>query len=255
MSEALLSCEKIKAGYNGAPVLHGISLKLHAGQVLGVIGANGSGKSTLLQVLAGLLPPTGGVVNSGAQKPARHIAYLEQAAACHWPITVREAVTLGRLPHLGFMQSPTAADAEIVSQAMRDADVVHLQNRKATGLSGGEQARVALARALAVQPKALLADEPVAGLDPAHQLGVMELLRNKSRSGMAVAAALHDLSLAARFCDRLLLLHEGRMMACGAPKDVLTAEHVRTALAVEVMQGEHEGEPFVLPWAVVKRPE
>lgn len=253
---SLLHAWDLYVSYHNRPVLQGVDVTLQAGEVLGIIGANGAGKTTLLRALAGLLEPQSGKVLLDGQPLhaqqhfARHLAYLDQHALCHWPLAAYRLVELGRLPHLGFGQRLHKADRLAVRRAMREADVLHLRRRPVTELSTGEQVRVYLARALAVEPRILLADEPVAGLDPAHQLGVMELLLRKAGEGMAVVAVLHDLALAARYCHRLLLLHEGKVLASGAPQEVLVADNLRIALQVSALAGEYEGIPYVLPWSL-----
>lgn len=251
---SLLSAQNLHAAYRKHMVLRGVNIALDGGEVLGIIGANGAGKTTLLRLLAGLYLPQQGSVMLGnmplAQDAdsARKLAYLEQNTQCHWPMEVEQLVALGRLPHRGFGQRLTDSDRSAIEQAMRDADVLHLRHRPATELSTGEQARVFLARALAVQPHVLLVDEPVAGLDPSHQLAVMGLLQRKAAEGMGIVAVLHDLALAARYCHRLILLHEGVILATGLPNEVLTAENLRAALHVDALMGEHNGVPFILPW-------
>lgn len=256
MTQPLLQTHGLSAAFRQHVVLREVGMTAFTGEVLGILGANGAGKTTLLRMVAGLYAPQAGTVEfdgiplADVPQRAQRIAYLEQHTQCHWPMAVERLVTLGRMPHLGFGQSPSAADEAIIEQAMREADVLHLRHRPATELSSGEQARVFLARALAVQPQLLLVDEPVAGLDPAHQLTVMDTLARKAREGMAVVAVLHDLPLAARFCDRLLLLHDATVLAQGTPHEVLTQEHLKTALQVTVLQGEKDGIPYSLPWQV-----
>lgn len=248
----ILTARGIRASYRQQVVLDGIDVNAESGEVLGIIGANGAGKSTLLRLLAGLTAPQEGEVRLDGERfdshSSKRLAYLEQRSSCHWPMACQELVALGRLPHQSYGRRLSAEDKRAIKQAMTEADVLHLRHRPATELSTGEQARVFLARALAVEPQILLVDEPVAGLDPAHQLGVMELLKQKAATGMAVVAVLHDLALAARFCHRLLLLHEGSVLVQGSPAEVLTAEHLQTALQVEAHQGQHKGEPFIIPW-------
>jgi iron complex transport system ATP-binding protein len=245
----LLYAKRIKADYGAAPVLKGISLEVHAGEMIGIIGENGSGKSTLLRILAGLQETQEGEVSFDT-KVAREqaVAYLDQAMDCHWPLAVEQVVALGRMPHLRFGQALGDADWEAVGAAMQEADVHYLKGRDVQTLSGGEQARVYLARALAVQAPLLLADEPISGLDAAHQLAVMERLRSRAAGNRAVICVLHDLTLAARFCDRLLLLHEGKVLADGVPEDVLTSGNLAKALKVEVLAGNYGRDLYVIPW-------
>lgn len=253
---SLLHAWDLYISYHSRPVLQGVDVTLQPGEVLGIIGANGAGKTTLLRALAGLLEPQSGKIMldgrplRGQSHVARHLAYLDQHTSCHWPLAAYRLVELGRLPHLGFGQRMRKTDRLAVRRAMREADVLHLRRRPVTELSTGEQARVFLARALAVEPRILLADEPVAGLDPAHQLGVMELLLRKAGEGMAVVAILHDLALATRYCHRLLLLHEGKVLALGAPQEVLTADNLRLAMQVTALSGEYDGIPYILPWSL-----
>lgn len=239
-------------------VLAGVSLEARPGEVLGLLGANGAGKTTLLRLLAGLEPPTGGTVtfdgraasSIGRAEMGRQLAYLVQGGAISWPMTVEAVVALGRLPHGGDGPS----DAAAIARALAGADVSHLRTRPAGSLSGGERMRVLLARALAVEGRALLADEPVAALDPAHQLHTMEVLRAKARDGQTVVVVLHDLTLASRFCDRIALLAAGRLIALGAPADVLTADILAAAYGVTVEAGLRAGETFILPWTRIREP-
>ena len=251
-----LRFDAVRARLGGREVLSGVSAQLAAGELVGLIGANGAGKSTLMRVAAGVLAASGGRLllgdselqhQSGRQR-ARQLAYLPQGAPCHWPLPVARLVALGRLPHLQPWQRPGKADHAAVAWAMQQADVSHLAERDALSLSGGERARVMLARALAGEPTLLLADEPVAGLDPAHQLAVMRTLRERRQAGTGVLVSLHDLGLAARFCDRLWLLHKGRLLADGTPPDVLQPTHLVTAFGIEALQGAHQGEPWLVPW-------
>ena len=253
---AILQAKNLSVGYEKA-VLEGVHFVLKGGEMLGVLGQNGAGKSTLLHTLAGLQAPISGAVMfehqamGDVRQHAHEIAYLEQAATCHWPMKVRDVVALGRLPHRGIFRAMTTEDKNAIEQAMKDADVHEMAERDVTQLSCGERTRVLLARALAVRPHLLLVDEPVAGLDPAHQLAVMQLLQQKAKDGISVVCVLHDLTLAARFCTRLLLLHEGKVLAEGRPEKVLTPSLVGKALGVEVFSGTHAAQPYVVPWAVL----
>jgi iron complex transport system ATP-binding protein len=215
----------------GRAVLHDVSACVEAGQFVGVLGPNGAGKSTLVKALLGLVPASGSVeiddrpiASLDRARIARQIAYLPQGQTLHWPLSVERLVALGRLPHLAPYSRIGAADREAIARAMQIAEVTHLAERTATALSGGERARVLLARALAVEAPALIADEPLASLDPAHQLHGMEILQGLARSARLVIAVLHDLNLAMRFCDRLLVLDAGRLAADGPPETVLTPD-------------------------------
>ncbi len=237
------------------PVLHGVDATLTGGALVGVIGPNGAGKSTLARAILGLLPASGGGVTIGDTPVtalpratiARCIAYLPQGQTLHWPLTVERLVALGRLPYLAPFSRIGAEDAAAIERAMALADVTAFRTRIATELSGGERARVLLARALAVEAPALIADEPLAALDPGHQIALMDLLHRQTRAGALVIVVLHDLTMAARHCDRLLLLHEGRLVADGPPADVLTAERLATVYGIEAWMGENDGRPTVVP--------
>jgi iron complex transport system ATP-binding protein len=223
------------------PVLSDVSATLQPGKLIGIIGPNGAGKSTLARVMLGLVQPSGGRVlldgrDVSAIAPrelATLVAYLPQGQTLHWPLSVDRLVALGRLPHLGPMSRISAHDRDRVRDAMARADVSQLAGRTATELSGGERARVMLARALAVGAPAMIADEPLASLDLGHQLDVMSLLANEARAGSLITVVLHDLTMAARFCDELLLMHQGRMVASGKPADVLTRATLREVYGID----------------------
>ena len=225
------------------------------GELIAVLGPNGAGKTTLLKAIAGLLPVSGRIALSGrdaaAMSPierARVAAYLPQGHVAHWPITVRDAVAIGRIAHGGGPGRERAADTAAIDRALDAVDAAHLATRAITELSGGERARVMLARALAVEAPALLADEPIAALDPAHQLAVMGLLQRSAQSGATVLAALHDLTLAARFATRAIVIHEGRIAADGPPREVLTPALLASVFSVSALHLEHGGAPLIIPW-------
>ena len=249
--------EGLRVRLGGALILDNVGFSVAPGQYGGLIGPNGAGKSTLLRVLAGLLAPEAGTVRYdgrplreiGRGALARQVAFLAQGGEVNWPMQAREIVALGRLPHRGLAAGDAGADAAAVDRALAAAGIAHLADRTASTLSGGERMRVLLARALAVEAAILLADEPTAALDPLHQLRVMQLLRDAARGGTGVVVVLHDLALAARFCDRLVLMRDGRIVEDGVPSDVLTDAHIRTAYGVTVLRGEHEGVPYLLPWS------
>jgi iron complex transport system ATP-binding protein len=162
---------------------------------------------------------------------------------------VETLVALGRFPHRRPMQGLSSGDRAAVERAMVACDVVAFRDRAMSQVSGGERLRILLARALAVEADMLLADEPIAALDPLHQLQVMELLRRTAREDRSVVVVLHDLALAARYCDRLVLLADGGILAEGRPSDVLTDAHIATAYGIDVVRGQNEGVPYLLAWS------
>jgi iron complex transport system ATP-binding protein len=249
----MVRLDAVSVALGGRRVVDRVSADL-AGGVIGLIGPNGAGKSTLVRAIAGLTPAEGTVLIDDTpiallplRERALRIAYLPQGQAVHWPLTVERLVALGRLPHLAPFARPAAADADAIARALERTELVGLRDRPIDKLSGGERARVLLARALAVEAPLLLADEPLAALDPAHQIEVMALLRAEAARGATVIAVLHDLTLAARWCDRLLLIDEGRLVADGRPAEVLTADRIGAVYGVSAFIGEAAGEPLIVP--------
>lgn len=251
-----LIAEQIDVALAGRLVLRRVSVAIRAGTLTGILGCNGAGKSTLIRALLGYLPVSAGrVLLDGREiatypdaERARQIAYLAQGHDVHWPLPVEQMVKLGRLPHRYAWSKITAADQQAINRAMRQAGIAHLLGRTVDTLSGGERARVLLARALAGEPRILLADEPLAGLDPAYQLRILVLLRDLARQGLAVAVVLHDLALAARFCDDLILLHRHAVLADGPPDQVLSDAHLQSAFGIEARRAEMAGEIVLVPW-------
>ncbi|MDH1903300.1 ABC transporter ATP-binding protein [Comamonas aquatica] len=252
-----LSVESLQVAWRGQTCVQDLSFQVQSGELLALIGPNGAGKSTVLRALAQLLPHQGRVLLDGEDlarlaphQRARRLAYLAQGDQVAWPLQVRDFVALGRLPHQGRwrLASTSKTDQNAVDAALSAMHLTDMAERHLHALSGGERARARLARAMAVQAPLLLADEPVAALDPYHQLSVMELLRAQCNAGHAVVVVLHDLTLASRFCDRVLLLQGGRAVACGAPRHVLTPAHLQRVYQVQAMHGEHESQGYVLPW-------
>lgn len=252
----VLAAHDIRVAFGGHTALDGVSLAAAPGETVGLIGPNAAGKTTLLRVLAGLLAPSAGHCSldgrDDRQLPrgerARAIAYLEQGASCHWPLSVERMVSLGRLPHLAPWQRPGEADRRAVEAALERTGVGALAYRPVTELSGGERARCMLARIIATGASVLLADEPVAQLDPYHQIAVMELLQGHAADGGSVVVVLHDLALAARFCDRLILLDHGVVAAEGAPEAVLTPALLQQVYGISVEVGRRGDELYVIPW-------
>lgn len=253
MTELVL--RHLNAALGGTRIVHDVSLDIPGPGFVGLVGPNGAGKTTLIRAIASLIPFEGDISLDGlplsgqtSRQLANRLAYLAQNAESHWPIEVSRLVALGRLPHLESFRKMREADEKAVTRAMQLADVERYRGRDVMSLSGGERARVLLARALAVEAPLLLVDEPVASLDPYHQLRIMEVLENYARiSGRIVIAVLHDLSLASRFCDRLVLLHEGKVRASGAPQDVLTDRNLEDVYRVKVHTGMEGETRYVVP--------
>lgn len=253
-----LTLENVRVDLGGQTIVDGMNLQLQGGQVVGLIGPNGVGKSTLMKAIASVLPCEGSiqldeqdVTALGHKQRARLISYLAQEKVAHWPLSVREIVMLGRLPHLATFESPTDADRAAVDQVLVQTDMRGLADRSILELSGGEQARAFLSRALAVQAPVLLADEPIAALDPAHQLEIMALLQSYAQAGALVLVIMHDLSLAARYCDELVLLDQGKLVAHGDAEIVLSDAHLQQVYGIEVARGTRDNDVFVVPWRLV----
>ena len=239
----------------GNTVLKGVSFESRPGEVVGLIGPNGAGKTTLLRVLAGLLRPDSGSLHLGetsltgmnASERARRIAFMPQHDSPH-PFTALETVLMGRYAHLGRFQLEGKNDRKIAREAMARTDTLKFQGRQLDRLSGGERQRVVLARTLAQQAGIILLDEPSASLDLRHRLSMMETLKEEaSGRSVAVVVAMHDVSLAGRYCDRLALMSEGMIVAEGHPESVLTTENLRAAFGVEtaVQVDPASGQPQV----------
>ncbi|MAW98705.1 MAG: ABC transporter [Sphingomonas sp.] len=248
-----LIAEQVSVTLGRREVVRSVSARLRAGEFVGILGPNGAGKSTLVRALLGLVPSEGAVMLDGkriASLPrkqiARTIAYLPQGQTLHWPLSVERLVALGRLPHLAPYSRIGEADRAAIARAMEMAEVDGFAGRIATELSGGERARVLLSRALAVEAPVLVADEPLASLDPAHQLQGMEILRAEADAGRLVVAVFHDLNLAMRFCDRLLVLDGGRLVADGNPCAVLTPDLLAKVYGISAMFGTGE-RPGIVP--------
>ena len=237
----LLRVKDLTVSITGTKIIDSISFSLTRGETLGVVGANGSGKTTLIRSIAGLLKPDAGTIrvqgvdgsDLGHRDRARIISYMPQQVQSH-PFTAFEAVLMGRYPHLGRLQLEGVEDREIAFSAMRRTGTESFADRRLDTLSGGERQRVVMARVLAQQPQILLMDEPTASLDLEFQILAMDLINDevaKRNSGAIVI--LHDLSLAARFCDRILLMQNGELTAKGTPWEVLTPENLRAAFNIE----------------------
>jgi iron complex transport system ATP-binding protein len=237
----LIDAQGLRLAIEGADILRGVSMQVRPGEMLGLIGPNGAGKTTLLKLLGGLMKPIGGAIllegrplsRWTPREVARVIASVAQGAGSEFAFTAREIVLMGRSPHLGRFEIEGPRDREIAHKAMQTMGIDSLADRYVTTLSGGERQRVFIARALAQEPRALLLDEPTANLDVRHQLDVLALAsRLAHQDGLAVVAAIHDLDLAAEFCDRLVVMSEGAILAEGTPEAALTAEYLSAAFDV-----------------------
>lgn len=228
---ARLELDHVEAGYRGRAVLREVSLALSPGEVVGLVGPNGAGKSTLLRVASGALAPRAGAVRlEGASMAAmsrrdvaRRLAWLPQAQSTDLAFRAREVVAMGRLPHLGPYAPAGAHDRAAVDAAIAATGIEPLAERSFPTLSEGEKQRVLLARCLAQEPGVLLLDEPTAALDVRHAWSLMRVVRERASAGIAVLAAIHDLALAARTCDRVIVIAAGRVARDGRPEDALDA--------------------------------
>ena len=252
-----LETHDLTCALGGRAVVQNVSLAARPGEVLVLIGPNGAGKTTLLRALGRVLRPTGGVALLGGRSVwqlapravARHLALAPQAPG-DTPLTVEQLVALGRAPHRGWLLPLAPADRAVVEGALERAGVAHLRHRSAAALSGGEQRRVILARALAQEPRVLLLDEPTAALDLKYQVAVLDLARRLAhQDGLTVVLTLHDLNQAALVADQAALLAAGRLLALGPPAQVLTAELLAHAYDTPVAVGCHPvyGTPLVTP--------
>ncbi|MDR6712205.1 iron complex transport system ATP-binding protein [Pseudomonas hunanensis] len=253
----MLEVEGLHLRRGSVEVLHDLHLTLQPGQILGVLGPNGAGKSSLLGALCGELTPDQGRVRLlgrelaqwGGQARARHLAVLPQVSSLGFAFRVEEVVGMGRLPHGSGKQR----DQEIIEAALRAADAWHLLERSYLALSGGERQRVHLARVLAqLWPgeagATLLLDEPTSMLDPLHQHTTLQAVRSFADRGAAVLVILHDLNLAARYCDQVLLLEQGRCHALDTPRQVLTPKALKAVFGIDVLVQDHpeRGHPLII---------
>ena len=255
----LLAATNLSASLGSRNVLRDISLSLEAGDLVALVGPNGAGKTTLLRALAGLIPSDGEIGIGGdalsrlpLRERAKRFAYLPQGHMVHWPLPARDIVALGRYPHGATDPARLSpSDIDAVVRAMQAVDVTDFADRRVTELSGGERSRVALARVLAVKAPVILADEPTASLDPRHQIDVMQKLRNVADTGVLVVVVTHDLGLAARFADHVLVLSEGRLAAQGTPREALSEAVLADVFRIRAYRAEFQREAVIVPWADV----
>ncbi len=249
-----LSVKNLSVSLGGKAALSDASFNIHGGEFIGLIGPNGAGKTTLLRAILGLVASRGEISLDGndlrqtsASTKAQNLAYLPQDRDVAWPVSVEMLVSLGRSALKPVFASLSAQDEVLIETAMQRMDVARFRDRSAIELSGGERARVLIARVLAQDTPVILADEPVAGLDPSHQLGLMQSFAELAQEGRTVVASLHELSLAAQHCTRLILLDRGHIVADGKPTEVLTPQLLHDVYGIRAKIMMVDGEFIVHP--------
>lgn len=252
-----LRAEGVTLGYGRTAVVHDVDLTVPPGRLTVLVGANASGKSTLVRGLARLLVPQAGRVTLdgvdlaelGSRRVARTLGVLPQSPVAPDGIRVGELVAHGRYPHQAFFRGHRSDDDAVVAQALATTDCAGLVDRRVEELSGGQRQRVWVAMALAQQPRVLLLDEPTSALDVAHQVEVLEVLRAQVTAGTTVVLVLHDLTLAARYADHLVVMADGRLVAEGTPEQTLTEQVVERAFRIRarLLRDPDTGRPVVLP--------
>ncbi|MGQ9730738.1 MAG: heme ABC transporter ATP-binding protein [Candidatus Zipacnadales bacterium] len=244
ITEPAIWTRGLVCGYESRTVLHGLDLEVRRREFLGILGPNGSGKSTLLRALTGVLPLQAGEVillgmrveRRSRRSIARRVGVVPQASVVPFEFNVREIVAMGRTPHIGRLHGESDRDRAAIEAALQRTATAALAERSIAELSGGEAQRVIIARALAQEPELLFLDEPTAFLDLNHQIEVFELLHRLNRDeSLTVVCISHDLNLASLYCDRLVLLHEGRIVAEGSPHEVISAERIREVYGAAVV--------------------
>ena len=249
----LLSVEGLSVSRRGQPVLRDVSLQVAEGELVGLIGPNGAGKTTLMRAVLGLLPHSGlsSLARLSPRDRGRRVAWMPQSREIAWPVSVETLVTLGRIPHLAPGQRIAETDRAAIDRALARMELQDFRDRQATALSGGEQARVLIARALAQETPLLMADEPTAGLDPAHQISTMRAFAALAAEGRAVIVSLHDLGLAVRHCSRLVVVDAGRIVADGPPLAVLTPDRLRASFGISAWVQDTNQGPIFQPLEVL----
>lgn len=253
----LIDARNIRLQKGTNTVLDNVSLEIESGQIIGLIGPNGAGKTSLLKVLAhveqsyqGDYLLDGKAIHRYAKKAlAKRMAYLAQNAQSHWPLSARKVIELGRLPWQGFARKLSAQDQLLIEQAAAKTDVNHLMDRPINSLSGGEQTRVFLARIFAGQPALIFADEPIAALDPYHQLHVMEILQQHAKAGGTVLVVMHDLNLASRFCDKLVLMNHGKILKYDNAQTLIEDPLLAQTYGISLRTFKDDGHLCVIPGA------
>lgn len=249
-----LKVKNVEFGYNSTPVLENISLDLDRSEVIGIVGPNGAGKSTLIRCIDRILTPIGGTIlldennisKMTRMEIAKEMGYVPQTTTRVFPATVFDTVLMGRRPHLGWKSSEE--DVDKVLEVLELLGIMEFAMRDFNEISGGQQQKVLIARALAQEADILLLDEPTSNLDIRHQLEVMDIMKGiVSKKGISAIVAIHDLNLASRYTDRLLMMNGGRIFAAGNPESVLTVENIRRAYGVEALVKNDGERPYIIP--------
>ena len=249
-----LKAKNVEFGYNSTPVLEKISMDLDRSEMVGIVGPNGAGKSTLIRCIDRILTPRGGTIlldendisKMTRMEIAKRMGYVPQTTTRVFPATVFDTILMGRRPHLGWKSSEE--DVDKVLEILELLGIMEFAMRDFNEISGGQQQKVLIARALAQEADILLLDEPTSNLDIRHQLEVMDILKGIVRNkGISAIVAIHDLNLASRYTDRLLLLNGGRIFAAGDPESVLTVENIRHAYGVEALVKSDGERPYIIP--------
>ena len=248
---SLLSLTQFGVKRGARDVLRNVDLAVNTGELVGIIGPNGVGKTTLMRAALGLMSHSGSSSLAALSPTARGraVAWLPQAREIAWPVSVHQLVLLGRIPY--SRQKVSGEDDAAVAAALEKMGLDRFATRIATQLSGGEQARALIARALAQETPLLMADEPIAGLDPAHQISTMQTFQTLAAEGRSVIVSLHDLGLAARHCTRLIVLDKGGIVADGPPLDVLNADLLRRVFSIRAFLDVTENGLIFQPLEIV----
>ena len=249
-----LRVKDVEFSYNSTLVLEGISMDLDRSEIIGIVGPNGAGKSTLIRCIDRILTPSGGTIlldeteisTLSRMEIARKMGYVPQTTTRVFPATVFDTVLMGRRPHLGWNSNET--DVDKVLEILELLGIMEFAMRDFNEISGGQQQKVLIARALAQEADILLLDEPTSNLDIRHQLEVMEIMTNiVHRKKISVVMAIHDLNLASRYTSRILMMNGGRIFAAGEPESVLTSENIRCAYGVEALVKSDGERPYIIP--------